>query len=101
MLSVKKNTSLVELDLEKGTIAATEVQSHNGREVGRTAIVPLEPGVVREGDIQNVDALADALKDAFSRHKLGRAVRLGIANQRVVVRMLELPLIEEPKELDS
>ncbi len=100
MLSVKKTTSLVGLDIESGSIAATEVQP-NGGAVGRTAIVPLEPGVIREGDIADGDALSEALKDAFSRHKLSRTVRLGIANQRVVVRTLELPLIEDPGELDS
>jgi type IV pilus assembly protein PilM len=101
MLSVKKTTSLVGLDIESGSIAATEVQANGGRAVGRTAIVPLEPGVIREGDIQNVDALSEALKDLFARYKLGKTVRLGIANQRVVVRTLELPLIEDADELDA
>jgi type IV pilus assembly protein PilM len=101
MLSVKKTTSLVGLDIESGSIAATEVQANKGRAVGRTAIVPLEPGVIREGDIQNADALSEALKDLFGRYKLGKTVRLGIANQRVVVRILELPLIEDADELDA
>ena len=48
----KKTTSLVGLDIESGSIAATEVQSQDDRTVGRTAIVPLEPGVVREGDVR-------------------------------------------------
>ena len=101
MLSVKKNTSVVGLDIESGSIAATEVQSQNGRAVGRTAIVPLDPGVIREGDIQDADALTAALRDLFGRNKLGKRVRLGIANQRVVVRTLELPLIEDSDELDA
>ncbi len=101
MLSVKKNNSVVGLDIESGSIAAAEVSTNNGRAVGGTAIVPLESGVIREGDIQNSDALSDALKDLFGRHKLNRSVRLGVANQRVVVRTLELPLIEEPDELDT
>jgi type IV pilus assembly protein PilM len=101
MLSMKKTTSLVGLDIDSGSIAATEVQAHNSGAVGRTAIVPLEPGVIREGDIMDADALSEALRDAFSRHKLGKTVRLGIANQRVVVRTLELPLIEDPEELDA
>jgi type IV pilus assembly protein PilM len=63
--------------------------------------VPLEPGVIREGDIQNADALSEALKDLFARYKLGKTVRLGIANQRVVVRILQLPLIEDADELDT
>ena len=34
-------------------------------------------------------------------HGLSRRVRLGIANQRVVVRTLRLPAIESPEELDA
>ena len=102
MLSAKKkSTSLVGLDIESGSIAATEVKSQRDRPVGRTAIVPLEPGVVREGDLVDGNTLSDALKDLFGRNKLGKRVRVGVANQRVVVRTLELPLIDDPKELDS
>jgi type IV pilus assembly protein PilM len=101
MLSVKKTTSLVGLDIESGSIAATEVRGQNGHAVGRTAIVPLEPGVIREGDVVNADALADALKDLFGRYKLGKVVRLGVANQRVIVRTIELPMIEDASELEA
>jgi type IV pilus assembly protein PilM len=101
MASVKKNTSLVGLDLESGSVAATEVVGRGDRAVGRTAIVPLEPGVVREGGVQDPAALSSALTDLFARHKLSKSVRLGIANQRVVVRTLRLPRIEDPDELDA
>ncbi len=102
MLSTKKkSTSLVGLDIESGSIAATEVRSQSNRTVGRTAIVPLEPGVVREGDLVDGNTLSDALKDLFGRYKLGKRVRLGVANQRVIVRTLELPLLEDPEELAS
>jgi type IV pilus assembly protein PilM len=101
MPSVKKNTSLVGLDLESGSVAATEVVGNGNRSVGETAIVPLEPGVVREGGVQDPEALSAALKDLFARHKLAKSVRLGIANQRVVVRTLQLPRIEDKDELDA
>ena len=101
MASVKKNTSLVGLDLESGSIAATEVVGRGDRAVGRTAVVPLEPGVVREGGVQDPAALSSALTDLFARHKLSKSVRLGIANQRVVVRTLRLPRIEDAEELDA
>lgn len=101
MASVKKNTSLVGLDIESGSVAATEVTGRGERAIGRTAIVPLEPGVVREGGVQDPAALSSALKDLFARHKLSKSVRLGIANQRVVVRTLRLPRIEDAEELDA
>jgi type IV pilus assembly protein PilM len=104
MASVKKNNkngSLIGLDIESGSVAATEVSGRGDRSVARTAIVPLEPGVVREGEVHDPAALSSALADAFDRHKLGKSVRLGIANQRVVVRTLRLPRIEDPEELEA
>ena len=97
-LSTRKKTASVGLDITSESIAATEVQ--NGGSVGRTAIVPLQPGVVKEGDLVNREVLSDALKDLFSRHKLNKTVRVGVANQRVVVRTMQLPLIEDDEELD-
>jgi type IV pilus assembly protein PilM len=98
-LSARKKTASVGLDITSDSIAATEVQ--NGASAGRTAIVPLQPGVVREGDLVNREVLSDALKDLFARHKLSKSVRLGVANQRVVIRTLQLPLIEDDEELDT
>jgi type IV pilus assembly protein PilM len=102
MISVsarKKKTTSVGLDITSDSIAATEIQT--GGSIGRTAIVPLQPGVVKEGDLVNREVLAEALKDLFARHKLSKSVRVGVANQRVVVRSLQLPLIEDEGELDS
>lgn len=98
-LSARKKPASVGLDITSDSIAATEVES--GGSVGRTAIVPLQPGVVKEGDLVNHEVLAEALKDLFSRHKLAKTVRIGVANQRVVVRSLQLPLIEDQEELDT
>ncbi|HEY7266954.1 MAG TPA: type IV pilus assembly protein PilM [Solirubrobacterales bacterium] len=98
-LSTRKKASSVGLDITSESIAATEVQDDGS--VGRTAITPLQPGVVKEGDLVNREVLSDALKDLFSRHKLSKSVRVGVANQRVVVRSLQLPLIEDESELDN
>jgi type IV pilus assembly protein PilM len=98
-LSARKKTASVGLDITSDSIAATEVQ--NGASVGRTAIVPLQPGVVKEGELVNREVLSDALKDLFGRHKLSKSVRVGVANQRVVIRTLQLPMIEDDEELDT
>jgi type IV pilus assembly protein PilM len=97
----KKPQSIVGLDIETGSIAATEVRANGSRTISRTAIAPLNPGVVNEGEVLDAEALSSTLKRLFSEHKLGKAVRLGIANQRVVVRTMQLPLIEDEKEIDS
>jgi type IV pilus assembly protein PilM len=101
MLSTGKNKSMVGLDVEAGSIAATEVEVNGSAEVVKTGVVPLDPGVFREGEVSDVDALTEALKGLFSQHKLGKAVRLGIANNRVAVRALRLPLIEDDDEIET
>jgi type IV pilus assembly protein PilM len=99
--SRKKSSSIVGLDIETGSIAATEVRSNGSHAVSRTAIAPLGPGVVNEGEVQDPEALTAALRSLFAQHKLGKNVRLGIANQRVVVRAMDLPLIEDEEEIDT
>jgi type IV pilus assembly protein PilM len=91
--------STVGLDIEANSIAASELGG--GGTLGRTAIAPLPKGTFTEGEIRNADALTDALRTLFKEHDLSRTVRLGIANQAVVVRTLKLPLIENEKELES
>jgi type IV pilus assembly protein PilM len=101
MLSSKKTSSTVGLDIEAGSIAAVEVQANGAVKVSRSAIADLPSGVVKEGEVMDAEALASALKDAFAKNKLSKSVRLGIANQRIAVRTLQLPLIEDLEELDT
>jgi type IV pilus assembly protein PilM len=95
----KTSTGLVGLDIEAGSVAATEVTVNGSVQVKAAAVEPLDPGAFREGGIVNPDALADALKELFSKHKLSKRVRIGIGNPGVVVRTMRLPAIEDPKEL--
>jgi type IV pilus assembly protein PilM len=97
----KKTNSIVGLDIETGSIAATEVGGNGSASVARTAISPLNPGVFNEGEVQDPNALSESLRAHFADHDLGKTVRLGVANQRVVVRTLQLPLIEDEGELDT
>jgi type IV pilus assembly protein PilM len=55
--------------------------------------------VVRDGEVAVVEGLADALRELFAEHKLPKRVRLGVANQRIVVRTIDLPPLEDEKEL--
>jgi type IV pilus assembly protein PilM len=95
----KKGGSVVGLDIEAGSIAAAEIQSNGSARVKAAAIEPLAPGVFQEGEVGDSDGLAEALKSLFAQHKLSKRVRLGVANQRLVVRTLRLPAIEDPKEM--
>lgn len=97
----KKTTNVVGLDIEAGSIAATELQVNGGVAVKAAAVAPLPPGAFGEGEVGDPDALAAGLKELFSAHKLSKQVRLGVGNQRIVVRTLRLPAIEDPKQLDA
>jgi type IV pilus assembly protein PilM len=97
----KKTSAVVGLDIEAGSIAATEVEVNGAIRVTASAIEPLPPGAFHEGEVADPESLAAALKALFAKHKLSKNVRLGVGNQRVVVRTLRLPAIEDPKELDA
>jgi type IV pilus assembly protein PilM len=99
VLTTTKKKNLVGLDLEAGSIAATEVRVNGSPTVAGYGVAALPTGVFHEGEVTDADALADALKAMFGERKLSRDVRLGIANQRVAVRTLFLPQIESSDEL--
>lgn len=97
----KQAGPVVGLDIEAGSIAATAVELNGSIEVGASAIGPLDPGAFHEGEVLDPDRLVTALKGLFGEHKLGKRVRLGVGNQRVVVRTLRMPAIEDPKEMEA
>src|SRR5712692_5528797 len=72
-----------------------------GLAIEHAATAPLDPGVMRDGEVADVEGLGEALKTFFREHSLPRRVRLGVANQRIVVRNLELPVLRNPKELEA
>lgn len=99
--SPKTKRPVVGLDIEPGAIAAAMVDPAGGLTMTQTASAPLAPNVVRDGEVADVETLAEALKALFRDHKLDRRVRIGVANQRIVVRTLDLPPVESAKELDA
>jgi type IV pilus assembly protein PilM len=97
----KKKPVVTGLDIEAGSIAATELRVNGTVEVKSSAIAPLPSGVFHEGEVVDADALAESLKTLFAEGKLAKNVRLGVGNQRVVVRTVRLPALENPKEMEA
>lgn len=94
--------TLVGVDIEPGHVAVAEVTTSGPARVKRAAIAPLDAHVVRDGEVVDTEALAAVLREIWASHKgLSRKVRIGVANQRIVVRVLDLPPIAEGKELDA
>ena len=74
LTSNSKPSSIVGLEIEAGSIAATEVKANGSIAVTRTAIAPLDPGIVSEGEVQDAAALSSELKSFFAKNKLGKTV---------------------------
>jgi type IV pilus assembly protein PilM len=98
-----KNTkNLVGVDIDPSGITAARVRVNGGITVEAAGFTPLEPGIVRDGEVIDVEALSEALRTLFRHNKgLGKRVRVGLANQKIVVRPMELPYLESGKELDA
>ena len=96
-----KPTSVVGLDIDAGSVGAAEVRENGSVELIRHGVAPIESGLFADGEIVDPEGLADSLKDVFAEHKLPKTVRIGVANQRVAVRTLNLPPIADENELAS
>jgi type IV pilus assembly protein PilM len=98
----KRTHTLVGLDIDATGIAAASVAVNARIRVERAATLPLEPGIIRDGEVADVEGLADALRALYGANKgLDRRVRVGLANQKIVVRIIDLPYLEDPKEIDA
>lgn len=92
--------SVIGLDIEPGFATAVQVGTGGGAiAVERAAGVALAPGLLRDGEVADVAALAEALRDFFQEHKLGKRVRLGVASQRILTRTVDLPPLTDAKEI--
>ena len=100
--SAKRPKKVTGLKIGGSQLAAARVHNNGVPELVQVARQELEPGVVVGGELRDPDALADALKDFFKRHKLPRqGVRLGIANNRIGVRIFDIAGIEDVKQLEN
>jgi type IV pilus assembly protein PilM len=97
----KSASTVVGLELDPSHIAAAEVSVNGSILVKRGAVATLPPGLLRDGEASDPPALASALAELFEEHQLPKRVRLGIANQRIVVRSLDLPVTSDVAELGA
>lgn len=94
-----RNTA-IGLDLGTRSVHVAEVAVSKGQPtVTNFGGLDLPRNVVREGEILDVTAVADAITQIMATSGIKeKKVLLGIANQRVVVRQIDLPWMEQ-KEL--
>jgi type IV pilus assembly protein PilM len=94
--------TVVGLDIGTTAVRAAEVSVRRGQVVlERIGQAGLPDGAVIDGEVVDAAAVAIAIKDLWRRTRIGsRRVAIGVANQRVVVRLVDLPWME-PSELRS
>jgi type IV pilus assembly protein PilM len=91
--------TLVGLDIQPGYVTAVQARVNGSILVQRAAGRPLPPDTVREGEVIDGGALSQTLREMFAESRLDKHVRIGLANQRTVLRTLELPPLTDRKEL--
>jgi type IV pilus assembly protein PilM len=88
----------VGLDIDGRYVAAAQVD--NGR-VTRGASLDLPPGLLRDGEVTEPQELGQRIKSFVADAGLPKNVRIGVANQQIVVRVIELPQIEDERQRDQ
>lgn len=92
-----RRPAAVGLDIGTSAVRAARVVANNGSSslVG-FAQVALPPGAVVDAEIRDADAVSEAVSELWKRARIRskRAV-IGVGNQRVVVRPIDVPYLEE------
>ncbi len=85
------------LDISTGSIKVAEVNIGRREPIlSNLAIIMLPDGVVREGEVDDVATLSSYLKELWKQNRISRRkVILGVSNQKVIVRPMDLPYMPE------
>lgn len=86
----------VGLDISSGQLTAVVLRKRGkGYSLVRHATAPLAPGIVVDGEVADVEALSAAIRGLWEREGIRqKVVAVGVANQRSIVRTVELPRIK-------
>lgn len=93
----------VGLDIGSSAVRAAVVDTAKSSPLlRRFADMPLPPGAVVAGEILDHGAVAEAVGALWKRNKLPRKrVVIGIASQRVIVRQVDVPHLEEEEMVEA
>lgn len=97
-------TRVIGLDIGTSGVRAAEVQFGSGgpmsgsAEVVNVGYAPLPEGAVRDGEVAEPSTVATVLRRLWSERRFSsKDVVLGVGNQRVMVRELDLPMLPLPQ----
>src|SRR5438874_880898 len=98
----KRAKKLVGLNIGGSQLAAARIVNNGSPELVQVAREKLDHGLVVGGELREPELLSEQLRAFFRKHKLPRqGVRLGIANNRIGVRIFEIAGIDDPKQLEN
>jgi len=95
--SVGASTGAVGLDIGTDHVRLAQIKPAGSMfALQRYGVVRLPMGSVVEGEIVDADAVASAIRQLMRTTGLGGAkVAIGVSNQKVVVRLIDLPYMED------
>jgi type IV pilus assembly protein PilM len=93
----------VGLDIGSGAVRAAVIDTGKSAPVLRRFVeMPVPPGAVVAGEIVDAGAVTEAVTALWKRNKLPRKrVVIGLANQRVIVRQVDVPHLEEAELVEA
>lgn len=97
-LNRTKSQSHVGLHVEPGRASAVAVDQ---KRVVAAHSVDVKSGAVTEAGVADPHALSESLRELFHDAGLDRSAYLGLSIQHGVVRLLDMPLIDDEKERDT
>ena len=98
----KRAKKLVGLKIGGSQLAAARIVNNGSAELVQVARESLDHGLVVGGELREPERLAEELRSFFRKHKLPKqGVRLGIANNRIGVRIFEIAGIDDSKQLEN
>ena len=94
------NAVRVGIDIEQASMVGAQIKSgRQGHTLSAVSARALPDGLMFEGEVVDVEGLATELKTFWKAAGFtGKRFSVGIANQKIVVRTMEFPIID-PKEL--
>ena len=94
------NAMRVGIDIEQASMVGAQVRTgRQGHTLTAVAARALPDGLMFEGEVVDIEGLAAELKSFWKEAGFtGKRFSIGVANQKIVVRTMEFPIID-PKEL--
>jgi type IV pilus assembly protein PilM len=94
-LGNRSTRTSVGLDLDGSYASAVAI---SGGVIQQAASIEMPGGLLRDGEVEDVQGMSHFLRDFMKQHNFGKNVWLGVANQQIAVRSLDIPPIEDPDE---